>query len=164
LAIVCIALLLLVSLVVHAAVTALSDELVRRPFSSLSVLLVHVFNHSLFADRLHGSLCLCVQVSIRCTLTLENVWEGALFTAILFSVGKHLISLYIGAKHVSTTYGAIGSAVMLLVWVFDSSQLVFFGAQFTRALATQRGYSLDPTTMAPDVDGLRLKEEQKAEA
>ena len=160
--IICIALLLLVSLVVHAAVTALSDEL-SATFSSLSVLLIHIFNHTLSLIASTVLFAFVYKYLSDARLRWRSVWEGAFFTAILFSVGKHLISLYIGAKHVSTTYGAIGSAVMLLVWVFYSSQLVFFGAQFTRALATQRGYSLDPTTMAPDLDGQKLKEEQKAE-
>ena len=77
-------------------------------------------------------------------LKWAHLWEGAFFTAVLFVVGKHFIAIYIGKSNVTSTYGAIGSGVMILAWVYYSSQLVFFGAEFTRALAMHRGYSLDP--------------------
>lgn len=159
--IICIALLLLVSLVVHAAITALSD-LLTATFSSMSVWMISAFDQTLSLAASTVLFALVYKYLSDAKLQWRSVWEGAFFTAILFSIGKHLIGLYIGATHLATTYGAVGSAVMILVWVFYSSQLVFFGAQFTRALATQRGYSLDPANIAPDVEGKKLKEKQKA--
>ena len=157
--IVCIAFLLLVSLIINAAVSALTDILTAT-FSSMSVWIVAIFNHSLSLAASTVLFAFVYKYLSDAKLRWSDVWEGAFFTAILFTIGKHLIGLYIGATHVATTYGAAGSAVMILVWVFYSSQLVFFGAQFTRALATQRGYSLDPVVMKPDVDGRKLAVEQ----
>jgi membrane protein len=65
----------------------------------------------------------------------RDVWMGALVTAILFEVGKLLIGLYIGKQGLESTFGAATSLVVLLVWVYYSSQIVLLGAEFTRAYA-----------------------------
>jgi membrane protein len=83
-------------------------------------------------------------------LLWRSVWLGALFTAFLFAIGKYLIGLYIGKSNLADTYGAAGSIVVVLVWVFYSSQIVFFGAEFTRALAIERGVPLDPHAIKPN--------------
>jgi membrane protein len=66
-------------------------------------------------------------------LALRDVWVGALVTAGLFTVGKNLIGLYLGTSAIGSTYGAAGSVVVLLVWVYYSAQVVLLGAEFTRA-------------------------------
>jgi membrane protein len=66
-------------------------------------------------------------------LRLRHVWLGALVTAGLFNIGKYVIGLYLGTSGVATAYGAAGSVVVLLVWVYYSSQIVLLGAEFTRA-------------------------------
>jgi membrane protein len=65
-------------------------------------------------------------------LQWRDVWMGALVTAVLFSIGKELIGLYIGQSGTASTYGAAGSLVVLLLWVYYSSQIVLLGAEFTR--------------------------------
>jgi membrane protein len=72
-------------------------------------------------------------------LRWRDVWVGALVTAGLFSVGKFLIGLYLGTSGVATTYGAAGSVVVLLIWVYYSSQVVLLGAEFTRAFVERFG-------------------------
>jgi membrane protein len=67
----------------------------------------------------------------------RDVWIGGLATAVLFTVGKYLIGLYIGQSSVASTYGAAGSVIVMLLWVYYSSQIVLFGAEFTR-LWTER--------------------------
>lgn len=141
--IICVALLLLVSLVIHAGVTAFSDYL-SSTFSGLSFWAINIFHHTLSLVASTILFAFVFKFLSDAKLKWMMVWEGAFFTAILFSVGKHLISFYIGTMHVTTKYGAVGSSVMILLWVYYSSQIVFFGAQFTRALAMNRGYSLDP--------------------
>lgn len=144
--IICVALLLLVSLVIHAGVTAFSDFLTAT-FSGQAIWLVTIFHHTLSLVASMILFAFVFKFLSDAKLKWSMVWEGALFTALLFSVGKHLISFYIGTTNVSTKYGAVGSSVMILIWVYYSSQLVFFGAQFTRALAMNRGYSLDPVAI-----------------
>jgi membrane protein len=141
--IICVALLLLVSLVIHAGLTAFSDFLTKS-FSDMSLWLIAIFHYTLSLIASSILFAFVFKFLSDARLKWAMVLEGAFFTAILFSIGKHLISFYIGTTHVSTTYGAVGSAIMILLWVYYSSQIVFFGAQFTRALAMNRGYSLDP--------------------
>jgi membrane protein len=69
----------------------------------------------------------------------RDVWLGGLVTAVLFTVGKTAIGYYLGHASVGSAYGAAGSMVVLLVWVYYSALIVFFGAEFTQAWATQHG-------------------------
>jgi membrane protein len=69
----------------------------------------------------------------------RDVWVGAAMTALLFTVGKYLIGLYLGRGSVTSTFGAAGSLVVVLVWVYYSAQILLFGAEFTYAFATTYG-------------------------
>ena len=62
----------------------------------------------------------------------RNVWTGAAVTAVLFTIGKTLIGLYLGRSTVASVYGAAGSIIVILLWVYYSAQVVFFGAEFTK--------------------------------
>lgn len=73
------------------------------------------------------------------TIEWRDVWVGAAVTSLLFSVGKLLIGLYLGKTSVANTYGAAGSLVIVLVWVYYSAQVFFLGAEFTCAYAHRHG-------------------------
>lgn len=73
-----------------------------------------------------------------------DVWIGALLTAVLFSVGKFLMGLYLGSSTIGSTFGAAGSLVVLLIWIYYSAQILFFGAEFTRVYALRYGSGLRP--------------------
>jgi membrane protein len=81
----------------------------------------------------------------------SDVWIGAAITAILFTTGKFLIGLYVGHSAVGSTYGAAGSFVVLLIWVYYSSQILFFGAEFTQVYANQFGSRTVPSENARPV-------------
>src|SRR6185312_7539612 len=69
----------------------------------------------------------------------RDVWVGAAFTALLFSIGKYLIGLYLGRSALSSTYGAAGSLIVLLLWIYYSSQVFLFGAEFTQVWSRLMG-------------------------
>jgi membrane protein len=69
----------------------------------------------------------------------RDVWLGAAVTSLLFVAGKSLIGLYLGKSSIGSVYGAAGSLVVILVWVYYSSQIVIFGAEFTKVWARRRG-------------------------
>ncbi len=69
----------------------------------------------------------------------RDVWFGAAFTAVLFVVGKFALGLYLGKSAVGSSYGAAGSLVVLLLWVYYSAQILFFGAEFTQVYARTHG-------------------------
>jgi membrane protein len=82
----------------------------------------------------------------------RDVWAGAFVTSVLFAIGKHLLSLYIGGKHVATVYGAAGALVIVLLWVYYSTQILLFGAEITKAHAERRklrGVKRTAEPMAP---------------
>ncbi len=78
----------------------------------------------------------------------RDVWIGAAVMAILFTVGSYLIGLYLGWSSVSSAYGAAGSLVMLLMWVYYSSQVFLFGAEFTRVYMNHQGRRTEPAENA----------------
>jgi membrane protein len=72
-------------------------------------------------------------------ITWKDVWLGAVLTAMLFESGKFVLGFYFGRSAVASSYGAAGSLVIILVWVFYSAQILFFGAEFTRLYALRYG-------------------------
>jgi membrane protein len=81
----------------------------------------------------------------------RDVWIGAVVTALLFTLGKSLIGLYLGKSSVASTYGAAGSLVVLLLWIYYSSQILFLGAEFTQVYATHYGSQIRPSKHAVPV-------------
>jgi membrane protein len=81
----------------------------------------------------------------------SDVWLGAFITAILFTVGKFAIGLYLGRSAIASSYGIAGSLIVLLVWVYYSAQIVFFGAEFTRVYANRFGGKIVPSENAVPV-------------
>jgi membrane protein len=73
------------------------------------------------------------------TVSWQDVWFGAIVTALLFDVGKFLIGWYVGSQGLESTYGAAASILVLLIWVYYSAQIVLFGAELTHAYAGERG-------------------------
>ena len=69
---------------------------------------------------------------------------GAVFTAVLFAIGKYLIGAYLGHVAIATSYGAVGSLVVFLLWAYYSSQILFLGAEFTQVYAEMSGKQITP--------------------
>ena len=123
-----IAFLLMVSLILSAAVAALGSWW-GTPI--VDVALSFALATILFA--------LIYKVIPRVPIAWQDVWVGAAVTALLFALGKLLIGLYIGRSSIGSTYGAAGSLVAVVVWVYYSAQIFLLGAEFTRAYAHAHG-------------------------
>ncbi len=82
----------------------------------------------------------------------STVWFGAILTAVLFAVGQFLTGLYLGHSSVGSPYGAAGSLIVLLVWVYYTWVIVFFGAEVTQVWARRRGWQLVPDRHAEWAD------------
>ena len=82
----------------------------------------------------------------------EDVLTGATVTALLFVIGQYLLSLYLTRSSVTSTYGAAGTFVVVLLWVYYSAQIFLFGAEFTRVFARWRGKQIQPSSYAYHVD------------
>jgi membrane protein len=81
----------------------------------------------------------------------RDLWAGAVFTALLFGLGRFLIGFYIGNSDFSSTYGAAGALITLLVWTYYNSQILFLGAEFTQVWAQWKGKPIVPTEDAVKV-------------
>jgi membrane protein len=82
----------------------------------------------------------------------RDVFIGAVVTALLFSVGKYLIGMYLGQRSIASAYGAAGSFVVFLVWVYYSALVSFFGAEFTQVFAHRYGSQIRPAPYAIERD------------
>jgi membrane protein len=136
--------LLLVSLLVSAGINAVSNFLQDRidlPFDLMQIINIVISLGIMFL--LFG---LIYKVLPDVHISWGDVWVGALVTAALFNVGKYLISLYLGTNTLGSTYGAAGSLVILLLWVYYSSMILFLGAEFTQVYANKYGSGIRPTS------------------
>ena len=127
------AFLLLVSLVVSAGLAMFERYWVGVWSDTSSVLsqASFVFSFLVIASVFAAIFKILPQIK----LSWHDVWIGALGTAALFNLGKFLIGYYLSSAGVATTYGAAGSVIALLLWVYYSAQIFFFGAEFTRQYA-----------------------------
>ena len=92
----------------------------------------------------------------------KDVFAGALVTAVLFMLGKFLISFYISKASVGSTYGAAGSLVVLLVWTYYSSLILYFGAEFTKAYAMKYGSPIYPNQYAVTIKEVEVETAEKS--
>jgi len=122
--------LLLVSLIVSAALAALNRYL-GAAFPALTVVW-QASNVLVSLGVVTLLFAMVYKVLPDVQLGWRDVWVGSLVTAGFFSIGKQLIGLYLGTSTVASSYGAAGSVVVLLVWVYYTSQVVLLGAEFTR--------------------------------
>jgi membrane protein len=131
------AFLLLVSLVLSAALAVLERYAGGIWSSSYEVLAVF---SSIIAFGVIACLFAVIYKALPdAPLSWRDVWIGAAFTAGLFSLGKYAIGLYLGNSAVASSFGAAGSLIALLLWVYYSAQIFFLGAEFTRQYALQFG-------------------------
>ena len=135
------AFLLLVSLVLSAALAVL--ERYAGGIWSSSYEILGIFSSVIAFGTIACLFAVIYKVLPDAPLSWSDVWVGAAFTAGLFSLGKYAIGLYLGNSAVASSFGAAGSLIALLLWVYYSAQIFFLGAEFTRQYALGFG-SLQP--------------------
>jgi membrane protein len=121
--------LMLVSLVVGATLAALGKW--WDPLFGGWTVLASIFNLAIGFALVTALFAMIYKMMPRVHIQWHDVWIGSLFTAALFTVGKYLIGLYIGKSGVASGFGAAGSMVVLLLWVYYSAQIFLMGAEFT---------------------------------
>jgi membrane protein len=128
--------LLLISLVFSALLTGLAH---RLGVSDAANALLQVLNFLLSLVLVTVLFATIYKVLPAIQLAWRDVIVGATVTALLFAIGKHVIGLYLGHSAVSSMYGAAGSLLVVLVWVYYSAQIFLYGAEFTKVYATRFG-------------------------
>jgi membrane protein len=124
--------LLLVSLILSTLITALGEIIRGLP---LIEMLAVILNFVLSFGIISVLFALIFKFLPETDVPWRAVWPSALLTSLLFSMGKFLIGLYLGNSSIGSAYGAAGSLVVVLVWVYYSAQILFFGAEYSRVCA-----------------------------
>ncbi len=132
-----IAFLLLVSLVVSAVLAGLTQYL-RHNLEQGQILLSHVLESAISIAVITLLFALLFKYVPDARIRWRDVWLGGCASAVLFTLGKVAIGYYIGRASIGSAYGAAGSLIALLVWVYYSALIVFFGAEFTHTWATRQ--------------------------
>lgn len=136
-----IAFLLLVSFVMTAALSALSDQVLPGDLSSGALQAINAVVSFLTIAVLFAAI---FRILPDADIAWRDVWIGAAITSLLFLVGKFGLSLYFGRSDVGSAYGAAGSLILVLVWIYYSAMILLLGAEFTQVWARQRGSGIVP--------------------
>lgn len=147
--------LLLVSLVISTALSAINTFAVGLlPGTEI---LFQVLNQVISFLVITLLFAMIYKVLPDVKIAWRDVWVGAAITALLFTIGKFLIGLYLGNSSISSTYGAAGSFAVILVWIFYSAQILLFGAEFTQVYAKRYG-----SQIIPDDDAMAISDAVRA--
>jgi membrane protein len=141
--------LLLVSLVVSALVTGLTQ--LMGIWMGGSEFLAHTLDIVVSFIFITALFAMIYKFLPDVRIQWRDVWTGAVLTSFLFTVGKFLIGLYLGSSGVTSSYGAAGSLITVLLWVYYSSLIFFLGAEFTQVYASQFGSGVRPAEHAQPI-------------
>jgi membrane protein len=139
--------LMLVSLILNAILDIFNMHL-QRLFPDVAFYAFYVFNILFLLLVITALFATIFKVLPDAKIKWKNVISGAFFTAILFLLGKVAIGFYLGNSDISTAYGTAGSVIVILVWVYYSSIILFLGAEFTQNYAQHFGTPIEPNDYA----------------
>jgi membrane protein len=134
--------LLLVSLVISAGLSAVQETIGNA--IPVSEILLQILNLVISIGVITVLFALIFKFLPDAEIAWRDVWLGAFVTAVLFSLGKFLIGIYLGNSSVTSSFGAAGSLVLLLLWIYYSAQILLFGAEFTQVYANELGSKIVP--------------------
>jgi membrane protein len=142
-------LLLLMSFVLSAVLTAAGDLIAEHlPYSSL---MIQLLNHGIALVIITLLFAAIYRYLPDVEIQWRDVWVGAFVTAVLFNLGKFGISVYLSTTSTASMYGAAGSFVILLLWVYFSAMIFFFGAELTQVYARRHGHRIEASPNAHKV-------------
>lgn len=142
--------LLLLSLVLSTAITGLHGYLPEVYPGSATLL--RILNIVVTLAVITVVIALTFKFLPDVEIAWRDVWVGAIITSALFAVGKYFIGLYLGHASIGSSFGAAGSIVVLMVWVYYTSLILFFGAEITQVYARRIGTTIQPDAKARSTD------------
>lgn len=149
--------LLLVSLLISTVLSAVTAYVAGE--SAAQSVFWQIVNFLVQAGVTFGLFALIFKELPDAEITWHDVLLGAAFTTVLFAIGRYLISLYLAQTATGSTFGAAGSLVVILVWIYMSAQILFFGAEFTQVYARRYGSHIKPSkTAIPATEEMRAEQ------
>jgi len=143
--------LLVVSLIANGALTALNDIL-RAYFPETTIVIFNIANFALGFFVIMVLFGVIFKVLPDAKIKWKHVRAGAFFTACLFMLGRYAIGFYITTTGSGSPYGAAGSLIIILLWVYYTAAILYFGAEFTRVYAIFKGQKIQPAEFAVYVE------------
>ncbi len=150
-----VAFLLLVSLAVSAALSAAGGFMSSFLPSGFSATVVHTIEFAISLAIIAALFAAIFKVLPDVRLDWQQVWAGAIATAVLFTIGKFLIGFYLGKSGAASAYGAAGSLVIIVLWIYYASIIFLLGAEFTSIWAQAHGY------VKPEPGAIRVVEKEE---
>ena len=154
------AFLLLVSLIINGIMEAFGDHL-ATVFPDMAITVLYIINLILTFIVITFLFGIIYKVLPDAKIKWKDVMIGAIVTALLFMLGKFGITYYIGSSNIESTYGAAGSLIILLLWVYYSAIILYFGAEFTKAYAVHFGTRIYPSSYAVWIKHIDIEEDHK---
>jgi membrane protein len=152
--------LLIVSLLINGALVALNDML-KSYFPDLTIILFNILNIAVSFAVITILFGVIFKVLPDAKIAWKDVRTGAFFTACLFMLGRYVIGLYIQTSAAGSPYGAAGSIIIILLWVYYTAAILYFGAEFTRVYANFNGAKIEPAEFAVYVEQKETEREVK---
>lgn len=143
--------LLLVSLIISALISALSTKITQY-FPEVTIQLFNLINIGITFIVIAVLFGIIFKFLPDVKIAWRDVRTGAFFTSLLFMLGKYLIGIYIQTTGTGSTYGAAGSLIVILVWIYYTSAILYFGAEFTRVYADDYGHKIEPAEYAVHIE------------
>lgn len=134
--------LLIVSLIASSLISLLNDQLAQ--WFSYSAFVMSVISNAVGLAIISVLFTLIFKLLPDAKIRIKDAFIGSFFTTCLFFIGKYIISMYLATSATTSAYDAAGSLIIMLLWVYYSSSILYFGAEFTKAYALHHGHGIEP--------------------
>lgn len=152
--------LLMLSLLFNGLMDGFMSRL-QDLFPQMAILIIYVVNLLITLLVVAFLFAFIYKVLPDAILQWKDVWAGALFASLLFMVGKFCITFYINHSNIVSTYGSAGSLVILLLWIYYSASILYFGAEFTKAYALKFGAEIKPKEYAVTIQVVVIESNER---
>ncbi|MFC3159365.1 membrane protein [Chryseobacterium arachidis] len=152
--------LLMITMVLSSLISVLNNWITAY-FGLETYLLVQLVNFIIGFAIVMFLFALMFKVLPDVKVSWKPVWRGAFLTAVLFTLGKFLLSLYFGTAKPTSAFGAAGTVILIMMWINYSCMLIFFGAEYTKVYAYKKGHTIIPSKHAKWSDAKLYEESQK---
>jgi membrane protein len=154
--------LLLVSLIINGIVAGFMDKL-QQLLPDISIILIYVVNLLISLLITSALFAIIFKVLPDAVIRWKDVFAGAVVTAILFMLARFAIAYYIAHSHPGSAYGTAGSIIILLLWIYFSAFILYFGAEFTKCYALKFGQEIKPNDYANTIQTVHIKSKKSVQ-
>jgi len=152
--------LLMITMVLSSLISVFNN-LITRYFGFETYMLVELVNFGVGFGFVMLLFAMMFKILPDVQISWKPVWKGAFLTAVLFTLGKFLLSLYFGTAKPTSAFGTAGTVILIMMWINYSCMLIFFGAVYTKVYAYKKGYTIIPSKHAKWSDAKLYEETQR---